>query len=221
MFSDVFITRLDSDGIFQWVREVPGTTGMLYPGNRRWLSADPQGNVCFAGSMRGTISWSSEITTAVAGWDNEAIIVKFSPQGELLLAKTAGGTSNDRFDAIAFNAAGDAFVVGMCRGNAQFDAIQQQAEPAQNWPFIAKLPAAALGTSSQQWQNIGLYPNPSSDFIYLNSKQPISGSIFNMLGQKVMDFSIADGAPVSVAHLAQATYLVKIDGVQTLKLIKD
>lgn len=221
MFSDVFITKLNSDGVFQWVREVPGSTGMLYPGNRRWLSADPQGNIAMAGSMRGTIHWNNETTTATTGWSNDAIIVKFNPQGELLLAKTAGGTSNDRFDAITFNAAGDAFVVGMCQGNAQFDAIQQQGEAFQNWPFVAKLPAGSLGIQTQQSGNIGIYPNPASDFIHLNSKQPVSGTIFNMLGQKIMDFSIANDQPVSIAHLSKTTYLVQIDGIQTLKLIKN
>lgn len=221
MFSDVFITRLNADGVFQWVREVPGATGMLFAGSRRNLSADPQGNICLAGSMRGTINWNSNTTTAATGMSNDAIIVKFNPQGELLLAKTAGGISSDRFDAVAFNAAGDAFLVGMCQGNAMFDTINQPADPFQNWPFIAKLPAVSLGTESQQLQVIGLYPNPASDFIYLNSKQPMSGRIFNMLGQKVMDFSIADGGPVSIGHLAKATYLVQVEGAKTFKFIKN
>lgn len=221
MFSDVFITRLNADGIFQWVREVPGATGMLYAGSRRNLSADPQGNICLAGSMRGTVSWNSSTTTIATGFSNDAIIVKFSPQGELLLAKTAGGASGDRFDAVTFDAAGNAFLVGMCQGNALFDTIEQQADPFQHWPFIAKLPAASLGMPSQQFQGAGLYPNPASDFMYLNSKTPLRGSIFNMLGQKIMDFSIADGQPVAISHLAKATYLVQIEDAKTFKLIKN
>lgn len=220
MFSDVFIARLNANGIFQWVREVPGI-GVLDPGNVQSLAADAQGNVYFAGATRGTIHWTNEISTSTGeGFNNDVVVLKYNPNGELLAAKTAGGSSGDRIDAIAVHN-GEIFISGICKGTASFDNFSFTEDPDQNWPFVAKLTQSVLGLPQQQTETIAFYPNPSKDFIYMDSAKSISGSICNMLGQKVMAFTASRNNPIDVRALSKGTYIIKSDHLKSVKFLKN
>ena len=221
MFSDIFITRLNSEGVFQWMREVPGD-GVVKIGTRRYLSADDAGNVYFVGSTRFTINWNDQITTSVAGFSENALILQYDKNGNLLMAKTAGGESNDRIDAVEISPTGEILIAGMARANASFDGFQFEAEPFQYWPFLAKMTNVALGTKMHETQNIGFYPNPTSDFINVaGNVRNISGKIYNMLGQEVMDFEIGSEHPAAIHLLPKGTYLIKPNGSKATKLIKN
>lgn len=221
MFSDVFIAKLNAQGAFQWVREVPGA-GFLDPGSRKSLTADVQGNVYFAGSTRGTINWADGITTTTGiDYNNDAIVLKYNPDGVLQMAKTAGGDMGDRIDAIALNASGDIFVAGMCSGTASFDNFTIEAELYENWPFLAKLTQDALGVTEQQTGDIVLYPNPSPDFIHIaNTDAYFNGTIYNMLGQQIMNFTIGIDKPVDIRWLSKGTYLIRFEDSKTAKFVK-
>lgn len=222
MFSDVFITKLNADGAYQWVREVPGA-GFLHPASRRSLFADADANLYFAGSTRGNISWNGQFSTSANGNSNDAIILKFNPDGDLVMAKTAGGEGHDRIDAIALNQTGDIFIAGMSRGSASFDGFAYTAtDQYESWSYLAKLTQSALSTDESQSQAISLYPNPSSDYIRIaNATQTFSGSIVNMLGQNVKDFALDNDHPIDVRTLSKGTYLVKLNNSKTVKFIKN
>jgi len=221
MFSDFFLTRLNAEGTFQWVREVPGA-GIITPGGRRYLTSDAAGKVYFVGSTRTTIAWNSEIMTTGTGFSDDSIVIQYDKEGNLLMAKTAGGASSDRIDAIEIGASGAIFVAGMSRGNATFDAFSFEAEQYEYWPFLGKLTNAALETADQQLQNIRFYPNPSSDYIYVaGTTQTSNGTIFNMLGQKIIDFEIGPNHPIAIQSLSKGTYLIKPNGTKSIKLIKN
>lgn len=221
MFSDVFITKLNAQGIFQWVSEVPGA-GFLDPGSRKSLTADAQGNVYFAGATRGTINWTSEIvTTTGIAYNTDAIVLKYNPDGVLQMAKTAGGDTADRIDAIAVNATGAIFVTGMCSGTASFDSFTIEAELYESWPFVAKLTQNALAVAENQDENIVLYPNPSPDFIHIaNASRDFSGTIYNMLGQQIKNFTIGVDKPLDIRELSKGTYLVRVTDLKTVKFVK-
>ena len=221
MFSDFFITKLNSEGTFQWIREVPGA-GMVWPGGRRYLTADTQGNVYFVGTLRGTVNWTNEISTVGHGLSEDALVLQYDKNGTMLMAKAVGGDSSDRYDAIEVGASGDIYLAGMSRGNATFDGFSFTAEQYQYWPFLGKLTNVALGTAQQPMPNIRFFPNPSSDCIYLaGTTQTIDGSIFNMLGQNVMDFTISAHNPTFIHSLPKGTYLIKPNGLTATKFIKN
>ena len=57
---DFFISKLNSNGIFQWVQEVPGTgSSNVFPGKNKFLNVDVEGNVVFVGKTKGTINWAT------------------------------------------------------------------------------------------------------------------------------------------------------------------
>ncbi len=72
--------------------------------------------------------------------------------------------------------------------------------------------SSSLGLDEQDngFTEASIYPNPSSDFIYFPSKQtPISISIYNNLGQKIIDKTFVDINKVDVSQLKKGIYFVQ------------
>ena len=69
-----------------------------------------------------------------------------------------------------------------------------------------------------------IYPNPTSDFIFINTHNLIKeASIYNLVGQKME--SKLDNNKINVSNLTNGTYFIKINdqtgSFQTSKFIKD
>jgi hypothetical protein len=85
----------------------------------------------------------------------------------------------------------------------------------------------SLGLDEQEngFSKASIYPNPSSDFIYLPSKQmPFSLGIYNNLGQKIIDKTSVDINKVDISQLKNGIYFVRtiysMHNQATYKLIK-
>ena len=219
--TDFFIAKLNENGAFQWVREVPGE-GEVGPGNRNYLTIDDGGNVYFTGYTRGTINWGNGITTATSGFNYDGIVLKYSPQGELLMAKTAGGDSEDRFDGVAAGLDGNVYITGMSVGTVHFDDLEHTGDSEWDFfPYIAKITMDALGTENPVVKDkITLHPNPASDYLYISGIDGrAKATIVNMLGQRVMTFEAGSG-PVSISGMPAGTYFIHADGYKALRFVK-
>jgi len=218
LFTDFFVAKLDASGTFQWVREVPGE-GLAEPGNRNFLAEDDAQNVYFCGRTGGKINWTAGIQTTVENFSNrDVLVLKYNPDGDIQFAQTAGGASEDRADGLAVNGAGEIFLSGLVNGNVAFGPFTHSAGQFDNYPFLAKMNPAILGNPSTEMQTIAMWPNPSHDNIHFN--KTVRGGIYNMLGQKMMDFSADSGTPVFIGNLASGAYLIEIPG-QTFRLIRE
>jgi hypothetical protein len=217
-FSDAFITKLNASGEFQWVREVPGA-GQLSQGGRNFLDLDPEGNLYFAGRTRGTISWNENIMTSTSGFNNDAIVLKYSPAGDVAMVATAGGESEDRFDSVAVSASGAIYLSGMCTGDASFGGIAHNAPEFSYYPFLTKV-EQTLATENNMQQHFTIYPNPVSDYLHVSGVTgSISGTMHNVLGMKVKQFEISEASPVDMRDLSTGLYFVNI-GNTTIKIIR-
>lgn len=211
--TDFYLTRLNSEGIFQWVREVPGM-GRAIPGSRNSLAVDDEGNVYMAGKTSLTINWTDEISTVGSGQD--ALILKYSSDGELIYALNPGGTLNDRCDGIVINSQGDVFVSGMINGNATFNPLMIEGSDLR--PFVAKLNQGALSTADHH-TNLTIWPNPASTTVFFPDGVQ-SAEIYNTLGQRIDSFKIENNT-ADVSQLASGIYLLVIDDKTPICLIKN
>ncbi len=217
---DFFLTKLNSDGVFQWVKEVPGA-GRAFIGKRNFLNIDNAGNVYFAGSTAGTVNWGNEISTTSTIYQN-GLVLKYSPDGAILMAKTAGGADTDRFDGVTTNNLGDVFVSGLVRGTSTFDAIQHiESDQYKFYPVLAKINFSNLTATEFKTENAVLYPNPANDYFYiLKEKINSKGEIYTLLGQKVSGFEI-NSSPISIKEFAKGTYFIKLENGKIYRLIKN
>ncbi len=216
--SDFFLAKLDASGTFQWVREVPGIGGAT-TGKKNYLSLDAEGNVYFAGATEGTIDWGNNQLTEVNGIYDDALVLKYNPNGNVIMALTAGGTSYDRLDGIVVNADGEILISGMSHGNATFGSIEHNA-PDVFYPYLAKITTAPLGIPEFETTPLAVFPNPTSNRISLGNNLAFDGSIYTTLGQKVIDFSLLPRQELNVSKLAAGVYYITSENSKTLRFIK-
>ncbi|RZM18002.1 MAG: T9SS type A sorting domain-containing protein [Pedobacter sp.] len=176
------------------------------------------GNVYISGSTDGTVNWGNGQETGPG--PRRSLLLKYNPEGTVLSATTAA-TGYGRADGVALNSNGDAFIVGMGFNAGTFGTINFQGPVNKYYAYLTKIASAQLSSSEINSTSISLYPNPASDFIYLQGTDTARGSILNMLGQKVADFDMQSSSPINVSGLPQGTYLVKVEGLSAKKFIKE
>ncbi|MEO5776661.1 MAG: T9SS type A sorting domain-containing protein [Flavobacterium sp.] len=220
--TDFFLAKLNANGEYQWVKEVPGN-GEVQLGNRNFLTIDNQGNPYIAARYRGTIQWSPSISSQSLNFNNDILVLKYNPQGDVLWAKTAGGTSEDRADGISILNDGSIILSGMAYGNVTFDALSHNtATDFTCYPYVTKINTSTLGIPAPELNNVTVYPNPAQDFITLNSPNYRGNAvIYSVLGQQLKKVNInTDTTAIDISTLASGTYLLRLETGQSSKIIK-
>lgn len=68
---------------------------------------------------------------------------------------------------------------------------------------------------------ISIYPNPSSDYITISKNNSDKNyTIYNVLGEKVISNELLKQSKISISHLENGIYFLKLDSYKTLKFIK-
>ena len=106
---DMFMVKYDSIGNVLWAKSAAGTSYNEGYG----CSADANGNIFVTGYFRSSsITFGTTTLTNVGAGIDDIFIVKYDPTGNVLWAKSAGGTSSDYGYGCSADANGDIFVTG-------------------------------------------------------------------------------------------------------------
>ncbi|MEO8210958.1 MAG: hypothetical protein ABI840_10380 [bacterium] len=179
---DFFLTKLDANGSFLWVKEVPNTptiTGDAGKAKVNALSVDLDNNVCFAGFLRGSVNWGNNVITTSLGY-TDILFLKYDQSGNILNGKRAGGMGSNRADDISLDNEGNIFLSGNFSSTAIFDTITAAGNGNVN-SFLAKILSPQLiGNINVKLIIEGFYNLPSDNMrindtvrIYLrNSSSP-------------------------------------------------
>ena len=109
-YSDIFVTKLDTNGTFLWVTKAGGANS----DNVKGLALDSQNNVFLCGSFAsdslnvGTIVLHNSATNNTM----DAFVAKLDSSGNWLWARSSVGTAAESAYAIATDSAGNAYVTG-------------------------------------------------------------------------------------------------------------
>ncbi len=108
--NDVFLAKYDPSGIFQWVKNMGGSS----VDNGYGISLDGTGNAYVTGYYNGTANFnlggSDGLLTAVTGAD--VFVAKYDPNGNYRWAKSMGGGADDQGLAIAADGNGNVYATG-------------------------------------------------------------------------------------------------------------
>ncbi|WP_309640983.1 T9SS type A sorting domain-containing protein [Flavobacterium sp.] len=218
-FGDFFLTKLNANGEFQWVREVPGNGfGAVSLGNRNFLALDNTGKIYVGGATSRTINWGNSILSDIPGNSDDAAILQYDSDGTIQQVITGGGTWDDRVDGISVDSNGAIYASGMGYGDTNFGQFAYSAPSY--FPYLTKINNTLKSNSNVKDQSL-LYPNPAKDQLYFHNINSGKGIIYNMLGQAVMHFAVPSNAPIEISTLPSGTYMVTLDGFKTQKLIKE
>ncbi len=112
---DSFLAKLSKDGRFLWVRSFGGSLVDRAYG----VVADADGNLYTTGHYESTDAQADGATVSNQG-EYDIFVAKYSPDGDLLWLRTAGGKGYDYGHAIAIDSRGDLIVSGAVVGEAKF-----------------------------------------------------------------------------------------------------
>ncbi len=137
-FSDIFIVKYDASGNVLWARGAGGNGGTGRDvGNS--VATDANGNAFMTGSFDNPTITFGTITLTHAG-NNDIFIAKYDPSGNVLWAKSAVGTADDRGNSVATDASGNVFMTGDFHDTITFGTITLTNAYFQN-VFIVKYDA--------------------------------------------------------------------------------
>jgi uncharacterized membrane protein YqhA len=117
--SDIFISKLDPAGNFDWAKSMGGT-GQDASSS---ITADGSGNLYTTGSFFGTVDFDPGTGTRnlTSAGVNDIFISKLDAAGNFIWAKSMGGSSTDRGASIALDGSGNVYTTGYFVGTADFD----------------------------------------------------------------------------------------------------
>jgi hypothetical protein len=119
---DPFLMKLSPTGDLLWAKSV-GSSGGAVAGLDRSIAVDGSGNVYATGAFKGTGDFDpgpgTHYLTSNGGGD--PFLMKLSPTGDLLWAKSVGGSSDDNGRSIAVDGSGNVYATGHFKGTGDFD----------------------------------------------------------------------------------------------------
>jgi hypothetical protein len=130
---DVFVAKLNSDGVWQWAKSAGGSG---YDEGRD-IAVDSSGNVIITGNFHVSASFGPFTLTSVAE-SSDVFVAKLNCNGDWLWAVSAGGSSYDNGIGVALDASGGIYIIGYFEGIATFGSTMLTSEG--DWDvFVAKL----------------------------------------------------------------------------------
>ena len=206
---DFFLTKLDSNGNFLWLKEVPevlsGDAGL---GGINYMDINENGNIVLCGLTRKTVQWEENIVSNVEGNSTDIIILEYDQNGEIQYAKTAGGEFYDRAKSISSTVNGNLYIAGTVAKTAYFDTISVQSDEYA-YPFIAKLNNQNITSiNSNTLENkLRIYPNPASDFIKIEGSTNSLFDVVDIYGKVVKQIN-GNAEHIDVYDLNSGIYFV-------------
>ncbi|MBI3502888.1 MAG: SBBP repeat-containing protein [Bacteroidetes bacterium] len=118
LLSVIFLSRIVNSQNWYWARASSGSSVQLATG----VAVDGSGNVYVTGFFDGgSITFGT--TTVTSAGNRDIFLVKYSPCGNVLWAKSFGGASYDASWSVATDASGNVFVTGYIEGTANFGSV--------------------------------------------------------------------------------------------------
>ena len=132
-YSDIFVAKLDTDGIWLWAIRAGGSREDIGQG----IAVDSADNIYLTGYFKETVVFGN--TTLTSTGSEEIFVAKLDTDGNWLWAKRAGGVGDNDSRGIAVDSADSVYITGRFQTTAHFgDTILTQISG--NWDiFVAKL----------------------------------------------------------------------------------
>ncbi|MEM7553729.1 MAG: SBBP repeat-containing protein [Cyanobacteria bacterium P01_A01_bin.84] len=130
--TDIFVTKLDSDGNLEWSQKLGSTLSDTGNG----IALDKAGNTYVTGSFEDTVTFGD--TTLTSNGESDAFVAKLDNSGNVLWAQNLGGTSLDSGNHITVDEKDNIYVTGSFEDTVTFGDTTFSSN-SENDSFILKL----------------------------------------------------------------------------------
>lgn len=117
--TDIFLAKYNSSGIYQWVKQIGGTSG----DDVRDIAFDNSGNIFLTGNFFMTTDFdpSASVANLTSAGASDIFIAKYDAAGNYLWANRFGGTGTDGGSALKADPIGNILITGIFAGTVDFD----------------------------------------------------------------------------------------------------
>ncbi len=233
---DYFLTRLNADGEYQWVKEVPVQSqiaGDASLGANHSLTIDNQGNPILCGFQRGTIDWGNGIVSEAETY-YDYFMIKYDPEGNVQWVKNGGGKGYDTFHELAISDDGSIYASGIAHDTIYLDNIIHY-EEGWLYPVLVRVTDQLTGVTVNDIPAdhlLSVYPNPATGTMCLRYLIYGSGylisDLFGVSGnliKRIVEKEVSAGMyefTVDISGLPAGVYFIRSHSnnqIQTQKLI--
>lgn len=118
--TDVFVSKLDSNGNFVWVKQIEGNASGIYSHS---ITTDDSTNIYITGYFYDTIDFDPSINTynLTSNGSSDIFIIKLDVNGNFLWAKHLGGSSGEIGLSIKSDNYDNIYTTGYFQGTVDFD----------------------------------------------------------------------------------------------------
>lgn len=226
---DIFVTKLNSSGVFIWARNFG--SGIAYT-----CDIDNSGNPYITGSFGGQVDFdpgANVFNLSSSGMYEDAFILKLNSSGDFAGAKQLGGNSIEVANCMILDMNGNLYAAGYFDGTCDFDpgiGVFNLTHTGGYNVFVYKMSELAMSISENSSStDINIYPNPTSDFLNIKANSHYSSlqiEIANALGQIVLAESMKDKSlQINTKDLATGLYFLKLLSdnkiIATQKIVKE
>jgi hypothetical protein len=195
---DAFLVKYNSSGQLQWAQKMGGSL----PDYTRGVAVDDAGNIFVAGKFFGNIQLGSYSFNSQGAED--IFVAKYNPSGQILWAKSAGGTDSDWGNGISVTPSRNVYVVGYYTNNITIDGNQLTSAGGKDiliWPL-----AGADGKSFPigPVNNLSAYQDGDTD----------ATNEFQTLSLSGNELSITDGNMVDLSPIDTDDQTLSLSGTQ-------
>lgn len=117
---DIFLAMYDACGEVSWVRKISNANQTLEHGVKG-IASDSASNVYLTGSYGGTQVFDQNHTMTSRGRSYDVFLAKYSSNGEVQYAVSAGDDSEDYAYGVSLDGKGNAYITGGYRGQMWFN----------------------------------------------------------------------------------------------------
>ncbi len=219
----LFLTKYDVGGNVLWAKSIGGTG---YD-EAKSIAIDTFGNIYVTGYFTGTTFPIGSITlTNLSHGNNENVFVaKFDNIGNVIWAVNVGGDGSARSNSVAVDDSENSYIAGFYNYYSLTFGSTSLIHYGDWDIFLAKLSNSVGITKVNDKNSIIFFPNPSNNYITIETQQTSSLDIFNLEGQLLKTiFKVGNNTTIDISDLLAGVYFIKATsekGIIMSKFIKE
>ncbi len=221
-----YLFKLNSDGTLVW-GSCANTTGSFGSGaltiNGNEIAVSPETHM---------LTWAEGSYPLVPNGGTDASVFRFNKMTGAYLDKMKLSSSNGVSEVIGYMTT-DVFGNYVVGGRFSINIIINEtttlsSDDSESDFFVAKFGTSncTLGIDESSKASFEVYPNPTSDLLYVTIEEPVQYIIYNMLGMRVQEGQLeTEGEGIAVKTMASGQYILQLTeasgGRQVMKFVKE